>query len=67
MLRRPESSRMDKPRSAGDLWAGQAPALLVRLSRGGIARAVLGVSLQPVSACRLRALAGPQGGLGECV
>lgn len=61
---------MDKPRSAGALWAGQAPALLVRLSRGGTAstaRVVPGVSLQAVSAGRLRALAGPQGGLGECV
>lgn len=58
---------MDKLTSAGDLWAGQAPALLVRLSEGGTARAVPRVSLQAVSACRLRALAGPQGGLGECV
>lgn len=63
-MRRPGSSRMDKPRSAGDLWVGQAPVLLVRLSGGATARAVPGVSLQPVTAGSVH---WPQGGLGECV
>lgn len=44
---------MDKPSSAGGHWARQAPALLIRLSRGGIARAVPGASLQLVCTCRL--------------
>lgn len=64
-LRR-SGSRMGKPRSAGDPWAGLAPALFVRISEGGTARAVPGVSLQPLSACRLRASATGRAG-GMCL
>lgn len=44
---------MDKPSGAGGPQAGWAPVQLIRLRGGGIARAVPGVSLQPVRAHEL--------------